>query len=231
MPAYITCDTSHPFFLWPNKTTCKYARTLTPFGLAPRRNTLRAHSSYPFTSDPVSPTEVYGQIEFDERVLHHGNTLARIHFQIIRAHSHYSCDPASPTEVYGQIEFDAREFTVTALLHPSTYLNKVLVASRQGSMQIWNIRTWCVCGAMSVCVSMSACVCVCVYPGVSVCLCLLVCVCLSGCVCVPMSACVCVCVSACLPVSVYVPVSDCCGREFRSLLEGKGMCALCVLPV
>ena len=25
--------------------------------------------------------------------------------------------------------------------HPATYLNKVLVASSQGSMQLWNIRT------------------------------------------------------------------------------------------
>lgn len=27
------------------------------------------------------------------------------------------------------------------MLHPSTYLNKILVASAQGTMQIWNIRT------------------------------------------------------------------------------------------
>lgn len=27
------------------------------------------------------------------------------------------------------------------LLHPATYLNKILVASSQGSMQLWNIRT------------------------------------------------------------------------------------------
>lgn len=27
------------------------------------------------------------------------------------------------------------------MIHPSTYLNKILVASTQGTMQIWNIRT------------------------------------------------------------------------------------------
>jgi U3 small nucleolar RNA-associated protein 21 len=32
-------------------------------------------------------------------------------------------------------------FTATSLLHPATYLNKVLVASSQGDMQLWNIRT------------------------------------------------------------------------------------------
>ena len=38
------------------------------------------------------------------------------------------------------IEFDAN-FTATTLLHPATYLNKVLVGSSQGSLQLWNIRT------------------------------------------------------------------------------------------
>jgi U3 small nucleolar RNA-associated protein 21 len=32
-------------------------------------------------------------------------------------------------------------FTATHLLHPATYLNKILVASQQGSMQLWNIRS------------------------------------------------------------------------------------------
>ena len=32
-------------------------------------------------------------------------------------------------------------FTAVSVLHPATYLNKVLVASSQGSMQLWNIRT------------------------------------------------------------------------------------------
>ncbi|KAF8212057.1 Utp21-domain-containing protein [Mycena galopus ATCC 62051] len=38
------------------------------------------------------------------------------------------------------IEFDVG-FTATSILHPATYLNKVLVASGQGSMQLWNIRS------------------------------------------------------------------------------------------
>jgi U3 small nucleolar RNA-associated protein 21 len=43
-------------------------------------------------------------------------------------------------ELYTQVEFDDT-FTASAILHPSTYLNKVLVSSNQGSMQIWNMRT------------------------------------------------------------------------------------------
>ncbi|KAF8891320.1 Utp21-domain-containing protein [Infundibulicybe gibba] len=38
------------------------------------------------------------------------------------------------------IEFDFG-FTATSILHPATYLNKVLVASFEGSLQLWNIKT------------------------------------------------------------------------------------------
>lgn len=44
------------------------------------------------------------------------------------------------TEPLGTIEFE-NGFTATSMLHPATYLNKVLVASSEGSMQLWNIRT------------------------------------------------------------------------------------------
>lgn len=43
------------------------------------------------------------------------------------------------SDLYTAIEFgDA--FTATKMIHPSTYLNKILVASAQGTMQIWNVR-------------------------------------------------------------------------------------------
>ncbi|EKM55193.1 uncharacterized protein PHACADRAFT_120318 [Phanerochaete carnosa HHB-10118-sp] len=38
------------------------------------------------------------------------------------------------------IEFEPG-FTATSILHPATYLNKVLVGSSQGNMQLWNTRT------------------------------------------------------------------------------------------
>lgn len=38
------------------------------------------------------------------------------------------------------IQFEAG-FTAVSVLHPATYLNKILVAGSQGSMQLWNIRT------------------------------------------------------------------------------------------
>ena len=38
------------------------------------------------------------------------------------------------------IEFDLG-FTAVALLHPATYVNKVIVSSSQGILQLWNIRS------------------------------------------------------------------------------------------
>ena len=45
------------------------------------------------------------------------------------------------TELYGDIHFDAESFLISSVVHPSTYLNKVLLGSRQGQLQLWNVRT------------------------------------------------------------------------------------------
>ena len=44
-------------------------------------------------------------------------------------------------ELYGEIHFDSESFQIMSVVHPSTYLNKVLLGSRQGQLQLWNIRT------------------------------------------------------------------------------------------
>ncbi|KAK2818486.1 hypothetical protein Q5P01_024047 [Channa striata] len=44
-------------------------------------------------------------------------------------------------EVYLRLEFDPKTFDVSAMMHPSTYLNKVLLGSSQGALQLWNIKT------------------------------------------------------------------------------------------
>ncbi|KAJ7087871.1 Utp21-domain-containing protein [Mycena epipterygia] len=46
----------------------------------------------------------------------------------------------STGELESTIEFDMG-FTATLILHPATYLNKILVSSSQGSIQLWNIRS------------------------------------------------------------------------------------------
>ncbi|KAM6902387.1 WD repeat-containing protein 36 [Xenentodon cancila] len=44
-------------------------------------------------------------------------------------------------DVYLQLKFDTNTFDVSAMMHPSTYLNKVLLGSSQGALQLWNIKT------------------------------------------------------------------------------------------
>ncbi|KAK5650664.1 hypothetical protein RI129_001693 [Pyrocoelia pectoralis] len=40
-----------------------------------------------------------------------------------------------------ELKFSIEDFQVTTILHPSTYINKILLGSEQGSMQLWNINT------------------------------------------------------------------------------------------
>ncbi|WFD33760.1 rRNA-processing protein utp21 [Malassezia cuniculi] len=46
----------------------------------------------------------------------------------------------STTEIVQTIEF-APSFTASAIEHPATYLNKIVVASTTGDLQLWNVRT------------------------------------------------------------------------------------------
>ena len=45
------------------------------------------------------------------------------------------------SEEYVELPFDNTVFRITTVVHPSTYLNKVLFGSQQGSLQLWNIKT------------------------------------------------------------------------------------------
>lgn len=38
------------------------------------------------------------------------------------------------------MNFDNSGFQVTAIMHPHTYLNKLVLGSKQGSLQLWNIK-------------------------------------------------------------------------------------------
>ncbi|XP_067002805.2 WD repeat-containing protein 36 [Anabrus simplex] len=44
-------------------------------------------------------------------------------------------------ELYLELSFNNDNFQITTIMHPSTYLNKILLGSRQGSMQLWNINS------------------------------------------------------------------------------------------
>jgi len=43
-----------------------------------------------------------------------------------------------------EIEFPRKSFPISCILHPPTYINKVLLGSKNGTLQLWNLRT-CQC--------------------------------------------------------------------------------------
>lgn len=44
-------------------------------------------------------------------------------------------------ELVLELNFSNKVFKITTLMHPSTYINKVLLASEQGHLQLWNLKT------------------------------------------------------------------------------------------
>lgn len=60
----------------------------------------------------------------------------RVARRMVPHESHFTLEPLFSCA----IQFDIG-FTAVSLLHPATYLNKVLVASSEGDLQLWNIRT------------------------------------------------------------------------------------------
>jgi len=38
-------------------------------------------------------------------------------------------------------DLTAAEFLITSVVHPSTYLNKILIGSQQGTLHLWNLKT------------------------------------------------------------------------------------------
>ena len=58
----------------------------------------------------------------------------------VKPASNPGAGPTHAVTPYATIEF-APDFTATKLVHPATYLNKVVVASREGALAVFNIRT------------------------------------------------------------------------------------------
>lgn len=43
--------------------------------------------------------------------------------------------------LYLKLSFSRKTFQISAIVHPSTYVNKILLGSEQGALQLWNINT------------------------------------------------------------------------------------------
>lgn len=74
---------------------------------------------------------------------------ANVHLLLPFGHVLVSIDQSSILKVwyikeeeqYLELTFDNKNFQITTIMHPNTYLNKVLIGSKQGSLQLWNIKT------------------------------------------------------------------------------------------
>ncbi|CAD6214634.1 GSCOCG00004153001-RA-CDS [Cotesia congregata] len=44
-------------------------------------------------------------------------------------------------KLQAELNFSNNVFKITTMIHPSTYINKILLGSEQGNLQLWNIRT------------------------------------------------------------------------------------------
>jgi len=72
-----------------------------------------------------------------------------VHLLLPFAHKLLSVDSQSYLKIWDtvtgkedlELTFDKNKFEVSALCHPSTYLDKVLVGSSQGPLHLWNIKT------------------------------------------------------------------------------------------
>lgn len=43
-------------------------------------------------------------------------------------------------ELITELDFSKKHFNITTIIHPNTYINKVLLGSEQGQLQLWNLR-------------------------------------------------------------------------------------------
>lgn len=43
--------------------------------------------------------------------------------------------------LYLEMDFQKKSFEITAIAHPATYINKILMGSKQGKLQLWNLKT------------------------------------------------------------------------------------------
>lgn len=63
------------------------------------------------------------------------------HLLSIDEHSCLKVWDIKTEDLYVEFTFSNDVFKITTILHPNTYINKILLGSDQGSMQLWNIKT------------------------------------------------------------------------------------------
>lgn len=126
--------------------SCSHFRLLTVSGLHPEEISCLAGDKYLIYS--ASGTTIYGWRRGNEiKHKYIGHSARVVHLLPFGRHL-ISVDEESLMKVWDrrcetvflEIPFQNDTFKITAIMHPHTYINKVLIGSEQGSLQLWNIR-------------------------------------------------------------------------------------------
>lgn len=52
----------------------------------------------------------------------------------------FNCLSCLSSELISSIQLDPSTFSISAIMHPATYINKILLGSHQGTLQLWNVK-------------------------------------------------------------------------------------------
>lgn len=126
--------------------SCSHFRLLTVSGLHPEDIQCLASDKYLIYS--ASGTTIYGWRKGNEIKQRYIGHDAKIHLLLPFGEHLISCDENSMLKVwdnrsatvYLEIPFLNESFKITTMIHPNTYVNKILLGSSQGGLQLWNVR-------------------------------------------------------------------------------------------
>jgi U3 small nucleolar RNA-associated protein 21 len=126
--------------------SCSHFRLLTVSGLHPEEISCLASDQYLIYS--ACGSTIYGWRRGNEIKHKYVGHEAKVSHLLPFGNHLISVDEESLVKVWDrksetlflEIPFENGSFKVSAVMHPQTYINKILIGSEQGALQLWNIR-------------------------------------------------------------------------------------------
>lgn len=125
---------------------CTHFRLLAVSGLHPEE--IQCLASDKFLIYSASGNVVYGWRRGNEIKHKYIGHKSKVHLVLPFGEHIISVDESSllnvwekrEAKVYLEIPFQNDTFKISAMMHPNTYVNKVLLGSEQGGLQLWNVK-------------------------------------------------------------------------------------------
>lgn len=126
--------------------SCTHYRLLAVSGLHPED--IQCLASDKFLIYSASGKTIYGWRRGNEIKHKYIGHKSKVHLLLPFGEHLVSVDESSLLKVwnkkdeslYLEIPFQNDTFKISAIMHPNTYINKVLIGSEQGGLQLWNVR-------------------------------------------------------------------------------------------